>query len=135
MERGLKDPFISGAVMDELQKYRLWRTPLAHQDSVESIVDRVVAARKAALLEQARRAGRAKKTDALQDLIISLVGERPNMTGPELLARLEEEQYGAVIDDIEEGMIYFKGSNGRLKEAPISGLKDRLSRAKKIPSR
>jgi hypothetical protein len=35
-----------------------------------------------------------------------------------------------VVDDIDEEGITFTGRNGHSKNAPISGLKDRLSRAK-----
>jgi hypothetical protein len=86
--------------------------------------------------EQGRSAGRAPKTDALQRLILQLARTRPQMTQKELLARLKEMESGGVIDDIDgyevrKPYIHFS-QDGRSKSAPISGLKDRLRRAKKM---
>jgi hypothetical protein len=79
-----------------------------------------------------RRGGAARKTDALQALIIELVRKTRSLTTPELLDRLRERQRGGVVDDIEDDTIAFYGHDNHPKTAPISGLKDRLSRARKI---
>jgi hypothetical protein len=36
-----------------------------------------------------------------------------------------------VVDDVDEEAIFFTDRDGHSKKAPVSGLKDRLSRAKK----
>jgi hypothetical protein len=97
------------------------------------------AARASAIVigELARKGGRSKKTDALQELIIDIVRDKREITVPRLLARLLELTGAGIIDDVDtEGdpipMIYFRGHNGRNGMAPISGRKDRLSRAKKF---
>jgi hypothetical protein len=80
----------------------------------------------------ARHGGAAKKTDALQKFIEAAVQAKRATTVPELLDMLRNAaQPGGPIEDIDEENVSFLGANGRLRDAPISGLKDRLSRAKK----
>ena len=92
--------------------------------------------RQKVLSEQARRARQSRKPDALQLLIIEFVRRNPSLTASQLLDKLREQsQVGSVIDGIEDGQILFRqriGNHEFLKDAPVSGLKDRLSRAKKI---
>jgi hypothetical protein len=81
--------------------------------------------------EQARKAGRAKKTDLLQQLINSIVIRSPRITVTQLEGQLKSLQGAETIEEIGEKTITFARANGTLKEAKRSGLKDRLSRAKK----
>jgi hypothetical protein len=79
----------------------------------------------------ARKGGRAAKRDSLQRLIERIVRDNPAITECQLLAEFRSRQIGRdVIDDIDEQDISFFHC-GRTKVAPLSGLKDRLSRAKK----
>lgn len=80
--------------------------------------------------ERARNAGRAPKKDALQALIEDLVEENPNITEPQLRVLLTRQRFPGLIEDVDDEDIWFKNKNGRSKAAKISGLKDRLSRAK-----
>lgn len=60
------------------------------------------------------------------------VQKRPAITVTDLLKHLQSLQdLRQVVDDIDEEAISFTDRNGHPKNAPISGLKDRLSRAKK----
>lgn len=87
--------------------------------------------------EQARLAGSAKKTDRLQELIVALVREDPRLTASQLKDRLEglKRQPGplayVVVEDFDDENICFLRKDGKGDSAPISRLKDRLSRAKK----
>jgi hypothetical protein len=81
-------------------------------------------------VERARKAGMAKKTDALQALIEDLVEQNPKITEPALRRQLSHESYPDLIEDADEDEIWFTNNNGRSKTAKGSGLKDRLSRAK-----
>lgn len=87
--------------------------------------------------QQARNAGRSKKTDALQELIVEIVRDNPRISQSQLLLKLgAPKKPGGVIEDIDgpeeaKPSIHFV-QNGRSKEAPISGLKDRLTRARKV---
>jgi hypothetical protein len=60
------------------------------------------------------------------------VQKRPAITVTDLLKHLQSLQdLRQVVDDIDEEAISFTDRKGHTKNAPISGLKDRLSRAKK----
>ena len=78
--------------------------------------------------------GRAIKEDPLQKYILALVQTRPDITSPQLLKVLVNEVGCGLIEEVDqddEGLIYFKNGKGKRNDAEISGLKDRLSRAKK----
>jgi hypothetical protein len=80
----------------------------------------------------ARHGGKAKKTDLLQQRILAAVRKKPDTKAPELLEMLRNEaQLGGPIVEITKKYISFDIGDGRLRNAAISGLKDRLSRAKK----
>jgi hypothetical protein len=76
-----------------------------------------------------------QKSDALQQAILSLVRRNPDITEVKLKDMLTRDRFPELIQDVDEDTICFvrpDGSkDGRLKEAPLSGLKHRLSRAKK----
>jgi len=86
-----------------------------------------------------QKGGRTRKNDALQDLILELVGEDQDMTESELLDKLKGEAGAGVVTSIDEPSallagdiqcIHFVNDDGRPKRASVYGLKDRLSRAK-----
>jgi hypothetical protein len=80
----------------------------------------------------AQQGGRARKADALTLLIEKMVASRPGITLSELrreLNRLWEAR--AIVQDIDENEISYVNQGGRMKTVRISGLKDRLSRAKR----
>ena len=147
-EERLKDPLLAEVLDHELRSYVIRRVPAQHQVSVERILERakeikklVLAStersiRQDALKDQARKAGKCKGSDALQQLIVALVKKSPNITTARLLEKLEAELWpAAVVEEVQEGKILFRdriGSREFSKSAPISGLKDRLSRAKKL---
>jgi hypothetical protein len=79
--------------------------------------------------EFARLGGRAPKIDSLQQVIVNILGQQPKITVQELLRRLRALPVGEIVEDITDGTITFY-SNGRLKEAKVSGLKHRLTRAR-----
>jgi hypothetical protein len=134
-DRRLANPVLWRAVIEELNGYQIRRVEPRSQETVESLLEKADNFRQTIFVERARRAGRARKADALQKRIVEIVQERPGITAPQLLDRLEAEERGGLIQEIVDGVIHFTqpdGSNdGRSKTAPVSGLKDRLSRAKK----
>ena len=79
----------------------------------------------------ARKAGSAPKADALQVFIKQLVSRQPSMSLTELVKMLEEQQGLGFIEDIDKHELSFIGGRKGSKTVPISGLKDRLSRAKR----
>lgn len=80
-----------------------------------------------------RQSANAKKSraDALQLLIIDILEKAPSIKPADLLKELRKLEGQGVIDEITDDDIFFieKGHGG--KSALISGLKDRMSRARK----
>jgi hypothetical protein len=105
--------------------------PPACQFSFEKALEDAERAGKRLLAQQARRGGTAPKTDSLQLLIQEIVTRRPVISKDQLLEVLRANQGIGPVEDIHEDTIHFTNLDGRSKEAPISGLKDRLNRAKK----
>jgi hypothetical protein len=134
-ERGIADPVLWRSVKQELDRDQMRGVPIAGQESIEFLLERADRLRRDVNTESARRAGRAPKADALQQYIVALVRKRPDITSRQLLAHLEQERWNGLIVEIADGMVCFLQpdgiKDGRTKETPISGLKDRLSRAKK----
>jgi hypothetical protein len=83
----------------------------------------------------ARKGGRARKTDRLQTLIEQIVQDQPDISVRELEAKLRECQGIDPIQEIDGDIIFFTEAHDRTKRGKLSGLKDRLSRAKKKGSR
>jgi hypothetical protein len=79
----------------------------------------------------ARKGGRAGKTDRLQTLIEEIVQGQPNISVRELEAKLTQCQSIDPMQEIARGIIFFTDAHDRTKRCKLSGLKDRLSRAKK----
>ena len=74
------------------------------------------------------------RADPLAKLIAGIVNKTPDISEPDLRTALRAEQRHGVIDEIDdiEGAIWLVDKHGRGGESvPLSGLKDRLSRAKK----
>ena len=88
---------------------------------------------------QSKKGGAATKTDGLRRLILEIVRKNRNITTPQLLDWLERHKEGTVVFEIDAATglaeekkraIHFT-ERGTEKSSPISGLKDRLSRAKR----
>jgi hypothetical protein len=79
----------------------------------------------------ATKGGKAAKEDALQKYIIKCVRLNSKITESQLLNMLMNQKGHGLIDDIDDDVISFSNPNGTIKDAPVTGLKDRLSRAKK----
>jgi hypothetical protein len=88
-----------------------------------------------------RRGGRRHKSDSLQDLILKIVREDTRITENQLLDRLEDQAGEGIISSIDgwsdvlagdtRNIRYFDEHTQKDKTARLSGLKHRLSRAKK----
>jgi len=88
---------------------------------------------------QASQGGKSKRCDALQDVIVSIVSKGRNISETDLLNYLKGLEGGGFITGIDDPdpdptggarKIYYMDRK-REKSAPVSGLKDRLTRAKK----
>jgi hypothetical protein len=78
-----------------------------------------------------RSGGLAPKPDPLQILIQQLVREMPTINRRGLWFRLKDELGRGIIVAIDRKEIRFLTPRCGLKTAPVSGLKDRLHRAKR----
>jgi hypothetical protein len=120
------------AMISELER----RIPAYCQITFEAALEHAERSKHWILSEQSRKGGKAKKPDALQELILDIARHAPSITALQLLERIKDRSGIAPLEDVDEQVIYFTGHDGRSKEARISGLKDRLSRAKeKLNSR
>jgi len=89
-----------------------------------------VPAEKARMRSLSRMGGSAPKTDGLQVLIQTCVRKERGISQRLLWHQLKKHLGLGIIRAIDNHKIEFLDHNGKLKTAPVSGLKDRLSRAK-----
>ncbi len=92
-----------------------------------------------------RKGGKAPKRDALQAIIQEILIQKPKITAGQLVYTLKSDLGAGTVSSIdaeselrggEPRMIHYFDDNGTPKTASLSGLKDRLSRARrKIVSR
>jgi hypothetical protein len=109
---------------------------LQRQTSLYEALARAEQLAKRFISQHSRKGGQAAKTDGLQLWIDALVVCNREMSERELRRRLIEHQGIDPIQDISDGVIYFTNHGNHTKEAKVSGLKDRLRRAKqKLKSR
>jgi hypothetical protein len=81
--------------------------------------------------EKARENAKKPRPDPLSSLIFKILTDDPSLTWCEVLEALREHENGEVIEEITEDEIYYIKDGKGGKPAPISGLKDRVSRIKK----
>src|SRR5690348_14528528 len=107
--------------------------PAYYQTELSEWVTKAEMARRIILSHQATKGGSVKKADKLQQAIEQIVRRRPAITVQELTRMLTRERFPDLIQDVEDERIYFPRNdpNAPLKSASISGLKDRLWRAKR----
>lgn len=135
LPRRLADEGLRQIILSRLHDEQI-RLPVALQKSFDALGDEAEEYKSVLVRQRARNAGSRKKTDKLQEVIMAIVRKSPNITTRELSDKLRAQaSLGAEIEAIEDGQILFQGRRGTrpvLSSAPVSGLKDRLSRAKKI---
>jgi len=140
MEQRMADPEILKIAINDIESESI-RLPIYYQKSFTHALE-IAAKNKEYFLEAAasnfqvdfsKKGGAAPKADALQKIILEIVQRKPSITEPELLLELENRKFLGTISDIDhgDGFIEFQNGDQRFKRARISGLKDRLSRAKK----
>lgn len=113
--------------------------PVKSRKSLEQALADAAGAKDVFHADLSRMGGRAHKSDALQDLILELVGEDQDITESELLDKLKGEAGAGVVTSIDAPSelrsgdiqcIHFVNDDEKPKRASVYGLKDRLSRAK-----
>ena len=86
----------------------------------------------AALLNGRERAAKRRKPIPY-NWLSKRYADRPSTTLRQLEQQLRALERIEVIDEIADDLISFTAANGRFKGAKLSGLKHRISRAKKKP--
>lgn len=82
----------------------------------------------------AKAAAARRKQDVLQDIIVKIVKRNVNITCEELLSVIRSDTYTRHIEGVDAELIEFSQQVGGYyvsKSAKVSGLKDRLTRARK----
>jgi hypothetical protein len=152
MEARLADEAIYETAFETIRSESTRQVPVRNQKSVESTLEDAATAQHRFSSQLARAGGKAKKLDALGRLIVGIVRTNRNISVPWLLVELENNKGGPIIDDIDDQWIHFRSSSARPRGIPlnrseadeviekkvildksrISGLKHRLTRARKI---
>jgi hypothetical protein len=131
VKRRLADPLIMALAMEDMASEMARSVPLYSQKSMESALAKAEKIRNRVRSEDGRRGGRPRRSDALQGLIVEIVARRPGIRASDLFDRLRNQEIGGIIEDVEDDKIHFRHSEHDSRSAPISGLKDRLARARK----
>lgn len=147
-DKRISNPILYANATANMQSEALREVPLKHRKTLELALadaEEEWNSGKDSLREFCRKGGKARKGDSLSKLIEALVRANPKITERELSWRLNRQVGKGVIFSIDTKssvvagnvrMITFEDEDGRRKTAPVSGLKDRLRRAKaKINSR
>ena len=145
----ISDTAIFRTAMHDLESEQLRQIPVYFRESLEKPLEDSARAKQRCdeqskgqfQTEFSRKGGKAPKTDALQRWIRDIVRAEPNMNTRQLLFKIRSlaksgDSIFNQVDRKSDGsvgqheLIHF-GDGGEDKTAPVSGLKDRLFRAKK----
>lgn len=130
----LQDDIIRAQALAELDDEEVRRVPLLHRRTLEAclyaIAKPVAATREKVVRERAVKAAQAPRTDSLQKVIAAYVEIHHDAGWKEVLRFLEGEKGKRVVAEITDDAIWFETGSGRKKSATISGLKDRVRRAR-----
>lgn len=114
--------------------------PIGAQTTLEQALADAEHSKQLVQRDFSRKGGKAPKSDALQDQILRRARRNPRITQEQLKEWLNSEVGEGVISTIDgesdvlagdTRKIHFTDTDGREKTASLSGLKDRLCRAKK----
>jgi hypothetical protein len=112
-DRRIADKAIRDAAFARFFDEQAGNVPVRNQATIEKSLADAEADKRRFLSQQAGHGGRAKKSDALQRLILDLVRTHPDITEPRLKTMLTRERFPAVIVDVDETNICFVRPDGR----------------------
>jgi len=135
----IKDEAVLAIAMTDLESNARRGVPISWQKSFEQALADAVYVKSVVRRQFGREGGKSRKADALQQIIERLVQRDPKLSERGLYYALRREMSGGTITRVDPesagaqgGEICFVSGDGKAKSAPLSGLKDRLSRAKKL---
>jgi hypothetical protein len=137
--RRLSDPALAEVAVRRVHSEAATGVPIRWHASLDQALAEAETDKEIILRELARKAGRARQADALQQLIREIVKDDPKITEPRLIHLLQGERGAGVITSIDgpnKGLagvrhIHWVDDKERKKATSVSCLKDRLYRAKK----
>ena len=130
-ERRWADPQLREMAFEDMDSEISRGVPVYSQKPLEFCVFEAERRRTRIRSSDGGRGGRPRRGDPLQEQISDIVRPCPKISEKELLDRLRSRQVCGVIEDVDDEDVYYVDARGVGKKAPISGLKDRLSRARK----
>src|SRR6202451_1167090 len=145
LSRRIQDTTLRDIAMADLSAEAAMMVPVRNRKSLEQALSHAEKSLGIFQRNFSRKGGKAAKIDGLQRVILEIVRATPDINTQRLLQKLRKmaneghpvvlkvDQKRELLDDQTE-QIHFK-NGGMDKTSPVSGLKDRLSRAKKILSR
>ena len=135
MGERIADTVVLASALNDLSAQELLRKTIGFQKSLEVALadadERVYGEErrfKKFRTAMAKKGGAAAKADPLHMDILRIVRGSPNITEPELRNQLKM-MFGRDFDNENKAIDF--SAKGKEKSAPLSGLKDRLFRAKK----
>jgi hypothetical protein len=144
-ERRACDESLCDVAIESLHSEIIRGVPMMSQKSFDQALADAEMAEKTFHSAYSRKGGSAPRCDALQTLIEVIAAESPKITPGQLWRELNGDRGAGTISSIDEEsdvkadepkMIHFVDDDETPKRAPLSGLKDRLYRAKrKLASR
>jgi hypothetical protein len=135
----LSDESVFSLAQKDMDSQATRGVPLRSRKSLEQVLADFADAKHAFQADFSRKGGKARKCDALNDLIEGIAKRRPAITAGQLLLKLAGDSGAGVVTRVEspadvradEGrQIHYVDDDGRPKTASVSGLKWRLARAK-----
>ncbi len=138
--RRMADELLYEVARTDMSSETLRQVPIKLRKSLGQALADAEKIRRIYQIAFARKGGRAVKSDALQWVIEEIVLKNPTITIRQLFFKLKGEIGQGTVTSIDEEsdiradeprMIHFEEDNGKRMIAPLSGLKDRLFRAKK----
>lgn len=129
----MQDEFIRSAVVNDVQSEIARGVPARYQQSMEELAQVNANRLKDYRRAISRRGGAARRSDVLTRIITEIVRRDPRTSVPQMLDKLSS--LASVCDgpicDVTEEYVGVQLANGQIKNVPITGLKDRVSRARK----
>lgn len=149
MGRRMADRAILETAVESVESEAKRQIAIRSQKSFEEALQDAERAKQRFIGQQARLGGKAAKADSLQKIITDIVRQSPEIAVTQLLLELRKHQGGGIIDEVDGTRIYFRqtgtvamSGGGKVvgmkvisASAPISGLKHRLTRARKKVSK
>jgi hypothetical protein len=130
LEKRMADEAVCDMAFETINAELIRGVPARYQTTLESALLDAENKRNRHSKNFSQKGGKAKKTDALQDLIDGLVRKTPSISVKSLEKQIRTEERQGIIEEVTAHKIYFN-HDGRSKSAPLSGLKHRLTRANK----